>query len=173
MIYGRIKSFESKLNSYVGGKDKTPYQLLTLKKEAASLCLAIKNGELSTDEQIIERLKQLVELRNQTISSFDSIASEYYSILENLLKYGTGYRTKTITELSGKIQLGYKKYDEYLSLSERELTKPLVAFKKTYDRPLKHGIKLSSYYTRNKGKTDLIPPHIQEKIKPAGGMDTQ
>ena len=173
MIYGRIKSFEAKLNSYINGKDKTVTDFLTLQKEAKSLATLIKLGGLKTDAEILEKLKGLVEIRNTTVNNFDPLAQEYYAILDNLLKYGTGYRTKTTEELSGKMSLAYKKYDEYLEQTKLELTRPLIAYKKTYGITLEHGIKLSSYYTKNKGKTDLIPPHIAEKLKKTEGMETK
>ena len=126
-----------------------------------------------TDAEILDKLKGLVEIRNTTVNNFDPLAQEYYAILDNLLKYGTGYRTKTTEELSGKMSLAYKKYDEYLEQTKLELTRPLAAYKKTYGKTLEHGIKLSTYYGRNKGKTDLIPPHIAEKLKKPEGMETK
>ena len=166
MIYGKIQTFLNRAKTYASGGGKTPHELKELHTQAISLSKQICLGALKDNQQIIEKLQQLVTLRNQALNNFDQLASEYYALLENLLKYGTGYRTKMVAELSTVMKSCYLKYDEYLEISKHELTRPLVAYKKTYEQPLEHGIKLSSYYTRNKGKTDLIPPHILSKTKP-------
>ena len=168
MVHGKIQAFINKAKTYAKGGGTTPHELQTLHTEAVSLSKQISLGAIKEDDKIIEKLQQLVQTRNHALQRFDSLATEYYSLLETLLKYGTGYRTKMVKELSETMQGCYLKYDEYLEISKHELTRPLIAYKKTYEKPLEHGIKLSSYYTRNKGKTDLIPPHILAKIKPDG-----
>ena len=172
MIYGRIKTFIAKAETYKKGGGKTPQQIKQLQAEALSLSKQISLGALKDADKIIEKLTALVEIRNQAISNFDAIATEYYAILENLLKYGTGYRTKSVHELSEIMAGCYKKYDEYLEQTKHELTRPLVAYKKAFGVQLQHGIKLGSYYTKNKGKTDLIPAHVAATLKKPDGMET-
>ena len=168
MIYGKIQTFLNKAKTYANGGGKTAYDYKILQTSALSLSKQISLGAVKEIPLIMEKLQCLVQLRNTTVNNFDSLAAEYYALLENLLKYGTGYRTKMVAELSEVMQKCYFKYDEYLELTKTELTRPLAAYKHTYGKTLNHGIKLSSYYTRNKGKTDLIPSHILAKIKPEG-----
>ena len=134
MVHGKIQAFINKAKTYAKGGGTTPHELQTLHTEAVSLSKQISLGAIREDDKIIEKLQQLVQTRNHALQSFDSLATEYYSLLETLLKYGTGYRTKMVKELSETMQGCYLKYDEYLEICKRGLTRPLIAYKKTYEK---------------------------------------
>lgn len=60
MIYGRIKTFIAKAETYKKGGGKTPQQIKQLQAEALSLSKQISLGALKDADKIIEKLTALV-----------------------------------------------------------------------------------------------------------------